>query len=178
MHKVLFVCLGNICRSPTAHGVFESKVAASEHADDFLVDSCGTGDWHIGHSPDTRAQQAASAEGFNISDLRARQFSVDDLTQFNWIFAMDNNNLRDIESARLKKSTETNKPLLFLEYAFEELKETDSEHWHRQYQFAQQHHFEVPDPYYGGSSGFVDVIKVIEVASELLLRKLTTVSKQ
>ncbi len=170
MQKILFVCLGNICRSPTAHGVFEAKVANGRMAENILVDSCGTGDWHIGHPPDERAQRAAKTAGYDLSTLRARQFTSGDLKSFDWVFAMDRNNLRDIDNGRTASSTAETR--LFLEYAFEELQDSDNEQWHTQYNFAKAHSFEVPDPYYGGASGFKDVIDVIEVASDLILRRL------
>ena len=171
MHKVLFVCLGNICRSPTAHGVFASKVESKGWNNQFTIDSCGTGDWHIGHAPDDRAQAAALKMGYDLSNLRARQFSSADLEAFDWVFAMDNNNLRDIAALRTQKSTAETR--LFLEYAFEELNDNDLDSWQLQYEFARKHHFEVPDPYYGGEGGFADVIKLIDIASELILRRLT-----
>ncbi|TNF36857.1 MAG: low molecular weight phosphotyrosine protein phosphatase, partial [Gammaproteobacteria bacterium] len=85
---ILFVCLGNICRSPTAHAVFEQRLAEKPWADRVVVDSAGTGDWHIGHPPDKRAQAAALKRGYRMDHLRARQVVPDDFQQFDWVLAM------------------------------------------------------------------------------------------
>lgn len=98
--SVLFVCLGNICRSPTAHGVFERKVAESKLAGKVLVDSAGTGDWHLGKEPDLRTQQAALERGYSLEHLRARQVVPDDFYRFDWILAMDRSNLSNLEAIR------------------------------------------------------------------------------
>lgn len=96
--RILFVCLGNICRSPSAHGVFRAKARAAGLA--VVTDCAGTGDWHIGQPPDPRAQAAAQARGYDLSDLRARQFRAADYSDFDLILAMDRNNQRDIEALR------------------------------------------------------------------------------
>jgi protein-tyrosine phosphatase len=95
--SVLFVCLGNICRSPTAHGVFQGMVDGSGLADAIEVDSAGTGDWHIGHSPDQRTSQVAATKGYDLNQLRARLVSADDFEQFDYIIAMDRANLSDLK---------------------------------------------------------------------------------
>lgn len=146
--KVLFVCLGNICRSPTAEGVFRSLVAQAGLADQIYIDSCGTGHWHIGKSPDTRAQEAALCRGIDISGLRARQFSPEDLDTFDYVLVMDRQNLADIKDVWHQNGG--TRPALFLEYG-------------------RSAHHEVPDPYYGGEEGFETVLDLINEAGEGLL---------
>ena len=155
MKKVLFVCLGNICRSPSAEGVFRKLVEDAGLRDTIKTDSVGTGNWHIGHPPDSRAIQAAAERGIDISDLRARQLSQTDTVEFDYILAMDNQNLADIE--HIADQQHHNKIHLFLDFAqdYEEL--------------------EVPDPYYGGNQGFDNVLDMIENAAAGLL---TTIQKQ
>ncbi len=150
--SVLFVCLGNICRSPTAHGVFEGMVAARGLADRIAVDSAGTGDWHIGHPPDARMQAAAQARGYDLAHLRARQVEPEDFLRFDHILAMDEANLRDLEAIRPAGGKAELR--LFLDYA------------------PDAHCREVPDPYYGGEAGFYEVIDLVEQASEGLLETL------
>lgn len=146
---VLFVCLGNICRSPTAHGVFETMVEQADLQNNISIDSCGTGDWHIGHAPDRRSARAALARGYDLSHLRARQVSAEDFHRFDYILAMDNQNLADLRA--MAPASYTGVLDLFLGYA-ENAGET-----------------EVPDPYYGGESGFDYVIDLVEQASRALL---------
>ncbi|MBU2955498.1 low molecular weight protein-tyrosine-phosphatase [Marinobacter sp. F3R08] len=146
--KVLFVCLGNICRSPSAEGVFRSLVTRAGLADQIDVDSCGTGHWHIGKSPDARAQEAAQRRGIDISGLRARQFSSEDLDSFDYVLVMDRQNLADIKD--IWHQNGGTEPALFLEYGNSE-------------------HQEVPDPYYGGDEGFEMVLDLIHQAGEGLL---------
>lgn len=146
---VLFVCLGNICRSPTAEGVFRAVVAREGLADRVRIDSCGTGDWHVGNPPDERARQAAAGRGIDIGHQRARQFRASDLEAFDYILTMDRQNLADIRDIwHQQGGTE---PQLFLDVLPEH--PTD----------------EVPDPYYGGDAGFDTVLDLIEEASEALL---------
>ena len=157
--SVLFVCLGNICRSPTAHGVFEQMVSEAGLQQYITVDSCGTGDWHIGHSPDKRSASAALSRGYDLSHLRSRQINANDFNQFDYILVMDQQNLIDVQA--MCPSDFTGKLELFLDYAnnFSATKE-------------------VPDPYYGGLSGFDDVIDLVVDASKTLLSTLQmTVSK-
>jgi len=148
--SVLFVCLGNICRSPTAHGVFEKMVAEAGLQRHISVDSCGTGDWHIGHSPDERSASAALTRGYDLSHLRSRQITANDFSQFDYILVMDKQNLLDVQA--MCPTDYSGKLELFLDYAnnFSETKE-------------------VPDPYYGGLSGFDHVIDLVEDASKTLL---------
>ncbi len=152
MTRVLFVCLGNICRSPTAHAVFEALVKNEGLQNDIEVDSAGTGDWHIGHSPDKRASVAAARRGFDMSALRARQFSAEDFARFDYILVMDEQNLADIQALAPKSHGAIVK--LFLDYA-SNVKER-----------------EVPDPYYGGDAGFTEVLDMVEDASTGLLNAI------
>ncbi|ASP39979.1 protein-tyrosine-phosphatase [Bacterioplanes sanyensis] len=153
MTSVLFVCLGNICRSPTAHGVFQHYVDSAGLGDTITVDSAGTGDWHVGKAPDGRSQQAAARRGYDLSPLRARQAKVSDLAAFDYVLAMDHNNLSVLSSWYQGKPEQT-KPQLFL----------------ATYGAGQE--VEVPDPYYGGEQGFEQVLDLIEQASERLLQQI------
>ena len=150
--KVLFVCLGNICRSPSAHGVFQQLVTKAGLQHQIEVDSAGTGAWHIGKPPDKRAIAAASKRGYDLSPLRARQFKADDLQQFDYVLAMDKENLQDMLAA--KQSAPRGRVGLFLEF------DKNSEYT------------EVPDPFYGGSKGFERVLDLIESASHGLLEHI------
>ena len=96
--QVLFVCLGNICRSPTAHGVFESIVNERGLQESIHIDSCGTGDWHIGYAPDPRAVTEAAKRGYDLGELRARQVEPGDFGEFDYILAMDEKNLSDLKA--------------------------------------------------------------------------------
>ncbi len=149
MIKVLFVCLGNICRSPTAEGVFRGHLAQNRLDNLVIVDSAGTGDWHIGNPPDVRAQQAALHRGIELSDLRARQVCFDDFSSFDYIVAMDRSNLEDLR--RVSDSEHHHKIHLFMEFT-DRFEAT-----------------EVPDPYYGGERGFDIVLDMIDAASTGLL---------
>ncbi len=150
--KVLFVCLGNICRSPTAEGVFRKTVNNVGLSDQILVDSAGTGSWHIGHPPDSRAIEAASLRGIDLTNLRARKVTSKDITEFDYIIAMDNQNLSDLR--RLSETHNHHKINLFLSYT------------------EQYGEIEVPDPYYGGAQGFETVLDMIEDASQGLLASI------
>lgn len=150
--SVLFVCLGNICRSPTAEGLFRACVQRAGLEDRIEIDSCGTGGWHVGKSPDERATAAAARRGIDLTPLRARQFSAGDLDRFDFILTMDRQNLADIKDFwRQNGGTE---PALFLDYAPEASVR------------------EVPDPYYGGDQGFEYVLDLIEAASDGLLETI------
>lgn len=154
MVRVLFVCLGNICRSPTAHGVFEGLVQQQKLHRAIEVDSAGTGDWHLGEQPDKRSQSAAAARGYDLSHLRARLLTVEDFHKFDYILAMDNKNLADLQLMRPAGSeTEVE---LFLNFAESGNIE------------------EVPDPYYGGDGGFEQVLDLVESASAGLLQSIKT----
>lgn len=152
MVKVLFVCLGNICRSPTADAVFRKMVDDAGLDDRIIVDSAGTGSWHIGHAPDRRATAAAALRGYDLAPLRARQVTADDFQRFDHILAMDESNLVDLQS--LCPHHHQGKLRLFLEFAPE---------------FNER---EVPDPYYGGDDGFDRVLDMVEAAAVGLLQQL------
>jgi len=153
--SVLFVCLGNICRSPTAHAVFQSMVDQQGLGDQILVDSCGTGDWHIGRAPDPRSQKQALERGYQMDNLRARLVDNSDFNQFDYILAMDKQNLADLKSMNCQNySGELG---LFLDFC-------------RNPNYAD--YSEVPDPYYGGEKGFELVLDLIEDASTELLSQI------
>lgn len=154
--SVLFVCLGNICRSPTAHGVFQHFVENSEVKDRVEVDSCGTGDWHIGHAPDARAASEALKRGYDLSPLRARQVTAQDFELFDYILAMDHQNLSDLQA--MSPPGYAGRLCLFLDY----LPGGDIR--------------EVPDPYYGGDAGFTQVLDLVELASQALLEDIRRAS--
>jgi len=148
--SVLFCCTGNICRSPTAEGVFVQKVADANLSARIRVDSAGTHAYHVGEATDLRAQAAARARGYDLSALRARRVEADDFTRFDLVLAMDRSN-RDF-LARLSPPAERHKLKLVMEYA-------------RRHAVS-----EVPDPYYGGADGFERVLEMLEDASEGLLQ--------
>ncbi|APU67165.1 low molecular weight protein-tyrosine-phosphatase [Christiangramia flava] len=148
--RVLMVCLGNICRSPLAEGLLKSKVAASE----IFVDSAGTGNYHVGDSPDRRSIAIARRYDLDITDQRGRQFSVEDFDNFDLIFAMDNFNYRDIlELAR--NEADRKKVHLILNEIFP------------------GENVDVPDPYHGGEQGFENVYQMLNEACDNIAKKLT-----
>ena len=151
--SVLFVCLGNICRSPTAHAVFQSMVDEEGLSDKVYVDSSGTGDWHIGRAPDPRSQHYALDRGFDMGDLRARLVTEDDFNQFDYIFAMDKQNLADLKA--MCPRGYSGELGLFLSLC----QNPDYSNYS-----------EVPDPYYGDGEGFTLVLDLIEDASVELIR--------
>lgn len=143
--KVLFVCMGNICRSPTAEGVFRHLLTERRLESFFEVDSAGTHAYHVGEAPDLRAQRAARERGVELKDLRARKVVFGDFDDYDHILAMDGDNLQILEAACPPQHR--HKLKLFLDYA-PHLKQR-----------------EVPDPYYGGSQGFERVLDLVEAAS-------------
>ena len=149
MTKVLFVCLGNICRSPTADGIFREIIKREKLEQKIIVDSAGTGDWHIGKAPDSRTVAAAKKRGYDLSLLRARQVITADFDEFDYVLAMDNSNLRDLHS--LRPTHFAGHLGLFLDFG------------------SRKTHREVPDPYYGGHDGFELVLDLVEEAAEGLL---------
>jgi protein-tyrosine phosphatase len=149
MINVLFVCLGNICRSPTAHSVFQHLVREAGLENHISIDSAGTGDWHIGRPPDHRALTSAKLRGYDMSDLIARQVSAKDFDEFHYVLAMDKQNLTNLQ--HMKPRHYNGHLGLFLEFA----------RYHRVK--------EVPDPYYGGNQGFDEVLTMVEDASQGLL---------
>ncbi|NQZ54103.1 MAG: low molecular weight phosphotyrosine protein phosphatase [Piscirickettsiaceae bacterium] len=144
--KVLFVCMGNICRSPTAEGVFNKVIQNRGTSDRFLVDSAGTHAYHIGEQPDLRSQQTAKSRGVNLSTIRARKVSPSDFNHFDHILAMDMDNYHILLSS--SPNEHHHKIKLFLEYA-PNCGERD-----------------VPDPYFGGQNGFNHVFDLVEEASQ------------
>ena len=152
--RVLFVCLGNICRSPMAEGVF-ARVAGEEGLGEVVdIDSAGTGSWHIDEPPDGRAQEAAREIGADISNLRGRQVRAQDFDDFDFIVAMDENNLAKLRDAA--PAARHGRIRLFLDFA-PDAGRTD-----------------VPDPYYGGADGFRHVLGLIERASRGLARHIAS----
>lgn len=147
--KVLFVCMGNICRSPLAHGLFEDRVEKAGLSEKISIDSAGTHAYHVGNSPDPRSQQTAQSHGIDLSSQRARQVTASDFERFDYVLAMDNDNYA-LLSAQCPDGHQ-HKLKLFLEFA-SQLDET-----------------EVPDPYYGGDSGFEQVYQLIDVAADGLM---------
>lgn len=150
--KVLFVCMGNICRSPTAHGVFRALVKDEGLEEHIYIDSAGTHAYHVGNPPDPRAQETASRRGVELGDLRARKTETEDFAYFDYILAMDESNLDDLVGYTPPELVD--KIRLFMDFA-PELK------WR-----------EVPDPYYGGPSGFERVFDLVEAAAKGLLEDI------
>lgn len=150
--SVLFVCMGNICRSPTAEGVFRSRVADAGLASVIHIDSAGTHAYHIGAPPDARSQQHAAQRGYDLSLQRARKVSADDFVKFDYVLAMDHDNLGLLKVACPPQYM--HKLALFM-------------------QFSRKHNARVvPDPYYDGGKGFERVLDYIEDASDGLLEAL------
>ena len=147
--KVLFVCLGNICRSPTAEAVFRHK--AKQAGLDVFIDSAGTGGWHRGELPDPRARETGEGRGYSFAGQTARPIDPEDFEDFDLILAMDKKNYDDLKSRSPEHSKQKIK--LFLSYG-----NTDT--------------MEVPDPYYGGPQGFENVLDLIENASDGLIKTL------
>ena len=152
MTAVLFVCTGNICRSPTAEGVFRALVEDNGMTGAVTVDSAGTGGWHVGEPPDPRSCEAALRRGVDITGQRARQVRKDDFDRFDIIVALDESHLRQLELMR--PDGHPNRPRLVLDFA-PALGLRD-----------------VPDPYYGGPDGFENVLDMIEAASAGLLAEI------
>ena len=146
--RVLFVCLGNICRSPTAEGVLRHQLQAAGLAEQVHVASAGTGDWHVGKAPDSRTRKAALARGYDLSQQRAQQVKAAHFAEYDLILAMDESNLGRLRA--LRPHTAVGELDLFL----------------RRYGSAVD---EVPDPYYGGSEGFEQVLDLIEAACRELV---------
>lgn len=150
--RVLLVCMGNICRSPTAEGVLRTYIKNNNLGDCFEVDSAGTHGYHVGEAPDSRTQRAASIRGYNLSQLRARKVARQDLDYFDLILAMDKSNLDNLNRMATPEQQERIK--LFMDYA----KNFDDD--------------EVPDPYYGLGHGFDLVLDMVEDASQGLIDEI------
>ncbi len=153
--EVCFVCLGNICRSPLAQGVFEALVAKEGLQDRIIISSAGVGSWHLGSPPDSRMQQTARAHGIHLNS-RARQFQSSDFKQMDLVLAMDHSNLSDLKQMRPASELHDK---LFLFRSF------DPEH---------NDDLEVPDPYYGGDKGFETVYQIVERTCPKVLAHLKT----
>lgn len=151
MIKVLFVCMGNICRSPTAQGVFEARLRKAGLDREITADSAGTTGYHVGDSPDTRASKAAKSRGIDIGHYRARKVEPEDFLDYDIVLAMDQANYKAL--AHMAGSRAREKLRMFLE-------------------FAPDHGENVPDPYYGGADGFENVLDMCEAAADGLIRYL------
>lgn len=152
--SVLFVCMGNICRSPTAESVFRAHAERAGIGDQLVIESAGIGDWHVGQRPDERAILHARRRGYDLSKLRARQVLVEDFHRFGWILAMDRRNLGDLK--HLCPDDFAGHVGLFLDLVPEIGRR------------------EVPDPYFGGAEGFETVLELTERASVALLARVTS----
>lgn len=150
--RVLFVCMGNICRSPTAHAVFRARAGAAGLDRWLDVDSAGTHGFHAGSPPDRRAVRAAAERGYDLSDLRARQVEAADLERFDHVVAMDRSNLQQLEA--LDGGPGSTRPVLLLDFV-EDLQGK-----------------EVPDPYYGAVNGFDEVLDLVEAGCAGLLEEI------
>lgn len=153
-HRIMFVCMGNICRSPTAHAVMQHKVNQLNLSDQFVIASSGTHAYHIGEGADQRSQQTARQRGIDMSELTAQKIAITDYDDYDWILAMDNDNLDLIRYYAPEKHHAQIR--LFMEFA-------------KNYPDVQ----EVPDPYYGGASGFDYVFDLVDDASQGLLDTLS-----
>ncbi len=153
MVKVLFVCMGNICRSPTAHGVFRKLVVEADLGSVIEIDSAGTHGYHIGEPPDARARQTALERGIDIGDLRARRAEPEDFLHYDYVLAMDRDNFERL--SRICPPGMERKLMLLMDFA-PDLRVRD-----------------VPDPYYGGQQGFDQVFDMVEAAARGLLVDLT-----
>jgi protein-tyrosine phosphatase len=148
MTKVLMVCLGNICRSPLAEGILQSKLPKN-----FIVDSAGTGGWHAGESPDKRSIEVAKKNGLDISNQRARKFTKKDFSEFDLIYVMDNSNLKDILKLAPNETAKQKVHLILNEIYPNENRD-------------------VPDPYYGLNDGFEKVYKMLDKACNSVAKKI------
>jgi protein-tyrosine phosphatase len=151
--RVLFVCMGNICRSPTGEGVFRALLAEQELEDEVEVDSAGTGSWHVGAPPDERATSAAAARGIELAGA-ARQVRPADFDDFDLLVAMDSENAAELQ--RLAPDVERAEKIRML-------REWDPE---------AGGDLDVPDPYYGGPQGFEEVLDMVERSSRGLLEEV------
>lgn len=150
--SVLFVCMGNICRSPTAQGIFERLVRDARLEDRILIDSAGTHAYHVGNPPDERATEAAFRRGVDLTVQRARRIEVADFGRFDYVLAMDRSNLEDLSA--ICPEPHLAKLRLFLEFA------------------ERRDVLEVPDPYYGGAQGFERVLDLVEEGAQGLLQEI------
>lgn len=151
-HSVLFICLGNICRSPLAEGIFRHLVTEAGLSTSFLIDSCGTGDYHIGNSPHRDSIRVAKKNGICIKEQRARQVQADDFQKFEYLVAMDSQNKKDL--VRIGRGSGT---ILTLR-EFDPIPDSP----------------DVPDPYFGGPEGFDEVYKIIHRSCVALLEDIVS----
>lgn len=149
--KILMVCLGNICRSPLAEGILQSKLPK----DQFIVDSAGTGNWHVGRKPDSRSIAIAKLRGLDISKQKGRQFSIEDFETNDYIFVMDNSNYKDVIQLAPNQEAKS-KVSLILNNLFP------------------NENVDVPDPYYGMEDGFSNVYGMLDEVCEIIAEKLVT----
>mgnify|MGYP003450439268 CR=1 FL=1 len=147
--KILMVCLGNICRSPLAEGILASKLPKNK----FVVDSAGTGSWHIGRQPDQRSIAVAKKHNINISKQRGRQFTKKDFKEFDYIYVMDSSNYHDVMRLSDNKSDQEK-----VQFILEELFPNEN--------------VDVPDPYYGVANGFEVVFNMLDETCDLIAKKL------
>ncbi len=145
MVKILMVCLGNICRSPLAEGILKSKLSFN----DYIIDSAGTANYHIGSPPDKRSVAVAKKYGLDISNLRGRQFSVSDFDVFDFIYVMDESNYNNVISL-----TRNEDDVAKVKFILNEIYPNQN--------------YDVPDPYYGGNDGFENVYKMLDEACEII----------
>lgn len=148
--KILMVCLGNICRSPLAEGILKSKASSN-----IVIDSAGTGSWHAGEQPDERSIAIAKDNGIDITYQRARQFTSRDFQTFDLIYAMDNSNYENI-IAQANSDEDVAKVRLILNELYPE------------------ENLDVPDPYYGGKTGFKNVFDMLDKACDVIIDKINT----
>ncbi|WP_116524655.1 low molecular weight protein-tyrosine-phosphatase [Seonamhaeicola aphaedonensis] len=150
MVKILMVCLGNICRSPLAEGILKSKLTSHS----FFIDSAGTANYHTGKQPDSRSIAVAKKYGLDISHLKARQFTVNDFDNFDFIYVMDDSNYQNVlRLARSESDVQKVSMILNLVYP--------------------NQNYDVPDPYYGGDQGFENVYKMLDEACTIIADKLS-----
>lgn len=149
MKRVLMVCLGNICRSPLAEGILKSKI----DTDKTLVESAGTGGWHVGELPDPRSVEVAQNHQIDITYQRCRKFTYADFENFDWIYVMDRSNLADVLSLARNEQDKQKVRLILNE-------------------IQQGENLDVPDPYYGGDRGFENVYQMLDEACEVISNKL------
>jgi protein-tyrosine phosphatase len=152
MINILFVCMGNICRSPSAEGFFTAALQRSGITDVVTTDSAGTHSWHIGHAPDSRAVETASEFKVDIGHLRARKVAASDFERFDLIIAMDHSNLADLQRIQPPGSKASLKMMM---------------DYHPEGRLQ-----EVPDPYYGGKEGFIHMCELLKAATEGLLEDI------
>jgi len=148
MTKILMVCLGNICRSPLAEGILKSKLP-----NNFIVDSAGTANYHVGRSPDKRSIAVATKHGLDISNLSGRQFNSSDFDVFDMIYVMDESNFMNVVKLA-KNDNDLAKVTLILNEVHPNM------------------NYEVPDPYYGGDHGFENVYQMLDEACDIIVKKL------